>query len=313
MHGTPSRLIHLETNSEGQLVKLREARNGIYRSQATAAATMLLPMLALLVLLRLLPLANAMWSSLRDPRLGATGYVGIDNYLRVLSDPVFLKTLNVTAMFTAIINPLQIGLALALAVLLSQRIPAVGLWRTLVFLPAVVPQAVSAIIWGIALRSDGIFNALLHQAGFSKQGFLTSPTQALWCIILILTWIGVGYWMVILIAGINDIPPELNEAAKVDGAGALRRFWHITLPQLRRPLLFVLVADTVANFLIFAPVQILTKGGPAHSSSIIMFDIFERSYITGDVPGASAATVLLVALVLSVVAIQFRLLPGGDD
>ena len=104
--------------------------------------------------------------------------------------------------------------------------------------------------------------------GIPPQPFLTSPQQALLSIMILLSWIGVGYWMMFLIAGINDIPATYYEAAAIDGASAWRQLWSITLPLLRRPLAFVLVADTVSNFLVFAPVQILTKGGPNGSTNL---------------------------------------------
>jgi multiple sugar transport system permease protein len=111
-----------------------------------------------------------------------------------------------------------------------------------------------------------------------------------------------------LIAGLQEIPTSLYEAASVDGANAWQQFRFVTLPQLRRPLAFVLVADTVGNFLVFAPVQILTRGGPQHSTNLVMFEIYTRAFQTNDVSSAQAATVMLTAIVLVVVVVQFRLM-----
>jgi multiple sugar transport system permease protein len=164
------------------------------------------------------------------------------------------------------------------------------------------------------MRPDGLLNALLAPLGIGEQRFLTSPDQALWSIILIVSWIGVGYWMTFLIAGLQDIPKSLYEAVTIDGANAWQRFRYVTLPQLRRPLTFVLVANTVANFLVFAPVQILTKGGPQGSTNLVMNEIYQRAFLTGDKSSAAAATVVLVLIVLVVVAIQFRLMTDrGED
>ena len=272
----------------------------------------LLPALAMLVLLRLWPLGGAIATSTQASGLGKTGFVGMDNYVRILQDATFLNALKVTLLFTVLVNPFQIVLALLFAVLLVQKIPAVGLWRSIIFLPAAVPQSVSAVIWGIVFRPDGPMNGALKVLGIPQQPFLTSPSQALLSIIVIVSWVGVGFWMMFLIAGLKDIPAELYEAAEVDGAGSLRKFFSVTIPQLRRPLLFVLVADTVANFLVFAPVQILTKGGPTGSTDLVMVEIFNKAFTTGDLAGATAGTVLLVLVVLAVVTAQFRLLPGRD-
>ena len=132
--------------------------------------------------------------------------------------------------------------------------------------------------------------------------------QALFCIIVMVSWVGVGYWMTFLVAGLKDIPSSLYEAAEIDGASRWQQFRFITLPQLRRPLTFVLVADTVANFLVFAPVQILTGGGPEGSTDLIMNNLYSRAFITNDTSGAAAQTLILVSIVVFVVAIQFRLM-----
>lgn len=284
----------------------------VLRREAVIAMAFLAPAIAMLVFLRLLPLVSGIESSVQAWRFGDSGFVGLENYIRILQDPTFVNALVVTLIFALIVNPFQIVIALLLAVLLNQRFPLVGLWRSLIFLPAAIPQSVSAVIWLILFRPDGPLNAVLEAIGFPAQPFLTSSSQALMSIVLVVSWVGVGFWMMFLIAGLNDIPEELYEAASVDGAGTLRRFFSITIPQLRRPLLFVLVADTVANFLIFAPVQILTKGGPSDSTNLIMYEIFTRAFSTGDQTGASAGTVLLIAVIVIVVSIQFRLLPGKD-
>jgi multiple sugar transport system permease protein len=125
---------------------------------------------------------------------------------------------------------------------------------------------------------------------------------------IIVSWIGVGYWMVFLIAGLQDIPNVYLEAAAIDGAGWWRRFFYIVLPLMSRPLAFVLVANTVANFILFAPIQILTSGGPKQSTDLIMFDAYENAFIVGDQAIASAEVMVLIIIMLAIVLVQFRLL-----
>jgi len=127
------------------------------------------------------------------------------------------------------------------------------------------------------------------------------------------SWIGVGYWMTFLLAGLQDIPQSLLEAARVDGATAWQRFRYVTLPLMRRPLTFVLVANTVANFLVFAPVKILTQGGPRGSTNLIMNEIYTRAFSAGDPSSAAAATVILVTTLLLIVTIQFWLLRSSAE
>ena len=275
-------------------------------NETAVGLLMLAPVFIAIVCLRLWPALMAIAHSLTTD--DANGALTLSVYRGLFSDPTFQNSLYRTALFSLIVNPFQIVLALVIAVLLNRRIALGGLWRTFVLLPVVIPQSVSALIWGVALRPDGPINAVFTAVGLPQQGFLTSTVQALPSIILVVSWVGVGYWTTFLLAGLKDIPQSLHEAASLDGASAWQRFRYVTLPMLRRPLLFVLVADTVSNVLVFAPVQILTNGGPQETTNLIMAEIFSRTFVYSDDRGGAAATVILVAVVVAVVTIQFRLM-----
>ncbi|HYN94225.1 MAG TPA: sugar ABC transporter permease, partial [Pilimelia sp.] len=273
------------------------------------ALTFLLPALLAALLLRIWPTLRALWDSLRSTALGVepTEWVGLEQFRRLFDDPAFINSLKITALFGIVVNPLQIAVALGLAVIFNERIRGGGLMRTLVFLPVAIPQSVSAVIWAVAFRPDGPLNGVLARLGIEPQGFLTSPTQALPAIVLVVSWIGVGYWMMFLVAGLKEIDPVLYEAAGLDGAGRWTRFRHVTVPQLSRQLAFVLVADTISNLLVFAPVQILTNGGPNGRTNLIMNDVFERAYNQADLGAAAAGTMIVIVLALAIVLVQFRL------
>ena len=278
----------------------RRTRRAGIRSWATFLAFMA-PSLLVLLLTRIAPMIAALASSLGSPGI----------YGKVLSSPTFLDSLRTTLLFNLVINPVQIALSLVLAVVMAQRIPVAGLWRTLVLAPIAAPQVVSAIVWGVWLRpSGGLVNALLAMLGLGPQPFLTSQYQAIWCIGLIATWIGVGYWMVFLIAGIREVPGELLEAAAIDGASWLRQQFSVVIPLIRRQLAFVLVADTVANFLLFVPVQVLTGGGPALSTNMVMYEIYNEAYVYANSRYAATETVVLVLIMTAIVSLQFILLRG---
>ncbi|WP_058613466.1 carbohydrate ABC transporter permease [Microbacterium testaceum] len=280
---------------------------------AIIAIAFLLPALASLVLLRLAPAAIALVDSLfRTSILGGTTFTGLSNYADLFANPDFQNSLAVTLLFAVIVNPLQVAAAFVLAVLFTRRAAGSKFWRSMVILPIAVPPAVSAVIWSVIYRPDGLANGFLAVLGIPPQPFLTSPYQSLFSIIVLLSWIGVGYWMMFLIAGINDVPTSYYEAASLDGASGWRQLWSITFPLLRRPLAFVLVADTVSNFLVFAPVQILTKGGPNGSTNLLMYDLFTRAYTFGDLNKAQAEVVVLVLITVVIVAVQFRLLRTED-
>lgn len=271
----------------------------------------LTPALIALVVLRVVPTVKAVGSSLYTAFPGGiipATYSGLTNYRQLFADPAFVATIKRTLLFNVVINPLQILVALVVAVLMTQRIRARGLWRTFVFIPVTVPIVGSCIAWGAALGPQGPVNAIISAVGGHPQPFFTSASQALAGIIVVASWIGVGYWMLFLIAGLQAIPAELYEAARLDRASPLRTFRHLTVPLLRRPLLFVLVADTVANFVLFVPVQLLTNGGPQSSTTLLMFDAYQTSYAFGSRNAGAAEIVILTLIMLAFVVLQFRLL-----
>ncbi|GAA4211547.1 carbohydrate ABC transporter permease [Actinocatenispora rupis] len=306
------------TKTKETVAPQRKAKRPLWmrlrQSPAAAALLFLAPGLLFLVVLRIAPAVSAVASSLFHYSLlrDTTSFVGFDNYATLFRDSDFHQAVLVTLLFNVIINPLQIAVSLALAVLLNQKLAGVRFWRALVFLPIAVPPAVSAVVWDVAFQPNGLINAFLRVFGLPAQPFLTSGSQALWSIMILCSWIGVGYWMMFLISGLNDIPTSLYEASTLDGAGAWKRFWYITFPMLRRPLAFVLVADTVSNFLVFAPVQILTNGGPENATNLAMFDIYRRAFTLGNMNLAQAEVVLLMLVTLVVVAVQFRLLRSKE-
>lgn len=275
------------------------------------AALFLAPAVIAIVAMRIAPTASAIKSSLYSGFPGGIlepVFSGLRNYHDLWASEAFRETVVRTLVFNLVINPLQIVIALALAVAMTRKIHAAGLWRTLVFVPATVPIVGSSILWGIGLQPRGPVNAIIRALGGEPQPFFTSADQALASIILVASWIGVGYWMLFLIAGIQAIPEEYYEAARLDRAGPLRTFLSITIPLLKRPLLFVLVADTVANFVLFVPVQILTGGGPQNSTTMQMFNAYRTTFGYSSKNLGAAEVVILTLIMLVFVALQFRLL-----
>lgn len=279
------------------------------------AYLLLLPALAGLVVFRIYPIGLAIWRSLYTTTFGIDArllFVGLENYQYIFSDPVFWQSLRVTLIFNVIVNPLQIGLALMLAMLANQRIRGIGLYRTIFFIPIGVSLPIAVIIWRMILDpNSGLANGILVQLGLSPQPFFTSPHQALWSIILLASWKGVSYWMLFILAGLQNIPTELKEAAMLDGASSTQRFFHVTLPLLKPVLLFVLVVDTSVNFLLFVPVYLLTGGGPSLSTNVLMYEAFKTGFVYTDLGSSLAMVLVLLVVIMGVVALQFRLLQAG--
>ena len=292
---------------------LRRAR----RQSWLTAYLLLAPALIGLAIFRLYPIAIAAWGSLHATTFGGGAqrvFVGLDNYRYLLDFDVFWQSLAVTLKLNLVINPVQIVLALLLAVLANQRVPGIALYRTIFFIPIGISVPIAALLWQTMLDpNSGLLNALLSAVGLPRQPFLTSADQALWSLIAIASWKGVSFWMVFMLGGLQAIPGELHEAAMLDGASATRRFFQITLPLLKRTILFVLVTDTAINLLLFAPVYLLTRGGPELSTNVLMYEAFKTGFVYTDMGLALAMVMVLLGLVLVVVAAEFRLLQSRED
>jgi multiple sugar transport system permease protein len=282
------------------------------RSERWTPYLFLLPAILLLLFWRYIPIVAGLRESLYSNALSLTGghtFVGLDNFRYLFDDPVFWGSVRTTLVFGVIVNPLQVVLSLALAVLVNQRLRGIRLFRTILLLPVAISINVAAIVWGVALDSNyGLVNGVLETIGIDSQPFLRDPNQALPTMIAIVSWIGVPYWMLFFLAGLQGIPREVMEAARIDGAGRLQSFFQVTLPLLRRVIAFVLVADTIANFTLFVPPYLLTRGGPADATNLMMYDAWRRGFIFGDL-GASAAMISILLVIMGlVVAVQFFLL-----
>ncbi len=274
----------------------------------------LAPALLGLLAFRVYPIFLALWESLFITSFGTGGgriFVGLENFELLLDDFVFWRSVKATAILTVIINPIQIALALGVALLLTRRSRNIRLIRTLFLLPIGVALPIATVIWGLMLNpNEGLVNGFLRLFGIPPQPFLTSEQQAIWAVVIIATWKGVAFWMLFLLAGIQDIPKSLYEAVRIDGAQFLGRLRYVTLPLLKRTLLFVLVADTAANFVLIVPMIILTQGGPRQSTNVLMYEAYRSGFIFQDFGRSMAIVTILTSITLIVIAIQVLLL--GD-
>jgi multiple sugar transport system permease protein len=286
------------------------------RSSAITAYALLLPALLALAIFRIYPIAATIWGSLCTEsfeKAGISVFTGSANYVDLFTDPVFWGSIWVTIKLNLVINPLQISLALGLALMANQRFPGINFYRLLFFVPIGVSVSIASILWKTMFDPNaGLINSLLSIVRIPSQPFLISQDQALWCIVAIATWKGISFWMIFLLAGLQDIPPQVQEAAQIDGANRFQRFLYVTLPLLRRPLLFVLVTDTATNFLLFVPMFLLTGGGPAGSTNVLMFEAYKSGFVYGEMGRSLAIVVVLLLLVIAVVALQFRLLRRAE-
>jgi multiple sugar transport system permease protein len=288
-----------------------------HRRSVYIAYLLLLPALLCLAIFRLYPIATTLIGSLYSQSIMQAGkdvFVGLNNYLHLFRDPVFWQSLWVTVKLNVVINPLQVLIALGLAIMVNQRFRGISLYRLLFFIPLGVSLPIASILWRTLLDpNSGLINSMLNIIGVGPQPFLIDKDQALWCIVAIATWKGASFWMIFLWAGLQDIPAPLYEAARIDGAGPFGQFFRITFPLLRRPLLFVLITDTAVNFLLFVPMFLLTRGGPSYATNVLMYEAYKSGFIYGDMGRSLALVTVLLLLVIATVALQFQLFSQEDQ
>jgi multiple sugar transport system permease protein len=275
---------------------------------AGTALLFLAPSLVPLALFTLGPMAGSFglsflrWDLIRPPRL-----VGLQNYASVLSDPDFRAAVLHTALFIAGYLPLVFIGGLAIALALNQRLRGLALLRSIYFLPVVTSWVVVALMWKWLLNPEGgIVNHVLSLVGIQGPGWWTDPVWAIPSIILASAWKDLGFVMVILLAGLQAIPEDYYEAAAVDGAGRWARFRRITLPLLSPASFFVLIISLINSFQVFDQVWVMTNGGPAGASSVVVEQIVKHAFRYGQMGYAAAMSWILFAAILAVTLIQFR-------
>ena len=241
-------------------------------------------------------------------------FVWFENYQYLFDDKIFWKSLEITAFLTIIINPLQIAMSLGLALLLMRKSKFIRIIRSLYLLPIGIALPIATIIWGLMLDpNQGLINGLIGVFGIPPQPFLVSENQALWCIIAIATWKGVAFWMLFLLAGLEDIPKQYYEAAEIDGATPFQKFRYVTLPQLKRTILFVFVADTAANFVLMVPMIILTKGGPLQSTNVLIYEGYRSGFYYQDWGRSLSIITILTVITLIVIGLQLLFLSEKNE
>ena len=271
-------------------------------------------MFLLFLLFRFLPTIGALLLSLTHYRIsGKWDFIAFDNYTRLFSDHVFHEALVVTITYTVIFVPLTVLLSLGTAVLLHQVVWKRGFFRGVFFLPYVTSIVLAAVIWKwIYDAQDGLLNAVLGLVSVGPVDFLGQSGTVLPSIAVTSAWKGFGYSMLILLAGLQAVPKSYLEAAMIDGAGTWQRFRHITLPQLRPVLFFVLVIETIGAFQVFDAMYVMTGGGPVRSSYSIVYFLYDSGFKYFDFGYASAIGLVLFLIVLIVSLVQRRLV-GRDD
>lgn len=274
------------------------------------AAVFVLPALAVLGAFVFWPMLSALGLSFTDASgFGRTEFVGLDNYREVFTDSKILAAMGNTLAYSLLFVPTAMVVALALAFALnSPRLPLRGLFRTALFLPFIVSLAVAAFAWQYLLDPQvGLVNYWLQNTGVQIGNVFRDEALAMAAVAFVAVWKSFPFYMIVFLAGLQDIPESLYEAARVDGAGAIRRMRHITLPLLGNTTGFVVVIATIAALQAFDQIYVLTGGGPYRSTQTIVMQIYESGFRNLDLGFASALSYVLLVATVVLGAIQFTL------
>jgi len=283
-------------------------------NREAAAWGFVAPALAALALFFFLPVIAALILSFTDFDIYAVAdlsnlrFVGLDNYLQLLRTPLFWKALGNTAWFVVLGVPLSIAMSLAAALLLDSKLARFkGFLRTAYFAPVVTTLVAVAVIWRYLLHTKyGLVNWMLGGIGVGPIDWLGDPRWSMPAIVLFAVWKNFGYNMIIILAGLQTIPEELHDAARVDGATAWQRLRHITLPGLAPVLLVVSILTMAGYFQLFAEPYVMTQGGPAESTVSILYFMYEQGFKWWNLGFASAVAFVLFAIMFALTLLQLR-------
>jgi multiple sugar transport system permease protein len=284
----------------------RRTRTGSRRTRTALA--FLAPALIILAVFVVWPMLSALQMSFTDASgFGQAEWVGLDNYTRIFTDPDIRDAVVNTVVYALIFTPTAVVVALALALLLTNdRLPFRGLFRTSLFLPFIISLAVAALAWSYLIDPQvGLLHYWLRGIGIDLGNVLQDPTLAMPAVALVAVWKNFGFYMVIFMAGLQEIPGSLYEAAKMDGAGAWSRFRHITLPMLSNTTAFVLIFAMIAALQAFDQIYVMTGGGPYGNTQTVVMEIYESGFRKLELGFASALSYVLLLATLALSIVQF--------
>jgi putative chitobiose transport system permease protein len=269
----------------------------------------LLPALLGLSLTVFVPALQAFYLSFTNFNLftGDTPWVGLDNFDRLIKDGLFWKTVGNTLLYLLVAVPLLTVLPLALAIAVNNKLMGMSWFRAAYYVPVIISMVVAGIAWKFMYAENGLLNQLLIGLHLSPIEWLTSPRWAIWSVMAVTVWKGLGYYMTIYLAGLQSIPADLYEAAAIDGVDGLSRHWTITMPLMKPYMALVAVVSAIAATKVFEEVYVMTQGGPRNASKTVIYYLYEKGFGTSqDLSYACAIglVMFLAILVLSVINLK---------
>ncbi|APB30743.1 carbohydrate ABC transporter permease [Vagococcus teuberi] len=286
------------------------------RKQNALGYLFLSPALILLVIFLLIPIGMMFYYAFTDYYLltpDARQFVGLDNFKKLMSDPIFKQSIWNTAKFVVWIIPAQLGVALGMALIVNKQRKGNIFFKVAFFAPVVMSLVVISILWLYLLNpNEGLINALLNKIGIASMPFLKSPKQAMYTIVFVSAWQGAGYQMLLLLGGMQNIPKDVYEAAELDGFTKFQQFRYITMPLLKPTAIFVLLTTLISAFKLIVQPMVMTQGGPMNSTMTMVYYIYQTGF-TDRLVGYSSSIALIFTTMIGLITIAQRKITKEDE
>lgn len=290
----------------------RPSRRLFRRREALAGFLFVLPAALLFLVFRLAPVVGGFAVSVLDVKItGAFEFVGLKNFARLVNDPSFWQSFWVTVIYTVLVVPLLMAISIGLALLVRRVAPFIKFFRAAFFIPSITSLVLAGAVFVWVFNAGGAIPRLMEILGGDGRSWLSHPALALIAVVVVAVWGRFGFDMLIVLARLQDLPREIDEAAMVDGASAWQRFWYITFPQLKPVLFFLMVIETTFSFQVFDVVYVLTGGGPSGATNVLGLLLYHEAFQLFHFGYAAAIGVAMCILLVIMAAIQ-RLILDRD-
>lgn len=300
------------SGSEVLLPRRRRRRRSNWRGLVYIA-----PAMALVIVFFIMPVLFTGWMSLHNwPLMGASRWIGLNNYVRMANDTRFMTALNFTAYYTVIVTIAIFAVAFPLAIFVERERQFVSAYRTIIFLPVVVGLATASLLWvWLANVDSGFIGPALKGLGLLEKSpnLLATFDTAFLTVVVMVVWKIAGFTMIILLTGLQAIPSELTEAARIDGAGRWQRFRYLTLPLMRKTIALALIVSVTGSILAFDQFYIMTSGGPQNKMISVVYYIFNQSFVSFNLGYGAALSIVLLAILVAISIVQLWLLRVGEE
>ena len=274
----------------------------------------LLPAIIFLMIFSIIPIFWVIYLGFTDYNVFSPAqWVGLENFEKLFNDPKFWKALRNTVYYWALVTPAITIASLLLAVLVNQQLIGIKLYRLAYYFPVLVSVVITALLWKWMFATDGVFNFVFSLIGLGPVPWLTSESTAMISVAIVTVWQGLGYYMLIYLAGLQSVPNDLYEAAEIDGAGFWRKQWNITIPMLRPIIFFVSVISTMGAFKEFTLMLVMTGGGPVNSTTTLVYLVFKEAFENINMGYASAIATVLFMLILIITIINMKIQDQTDQ